>query len=93
MVRKQVETPESMFKQQQEDMRNAEKAGLTTRMPENAFQEISNAIGVSQSDLSSSDDQNNGGDEQNHAEDTELGKLSKDNDPSRVMYTISKTVQ
>ena len=74
-------------------MRNAEEAGLTTRKHENAFEEIMNAVGDSISDLASSDNEENGEDEADDKEDTELGKLSEDDKPSWVMGAISKTVQ
>jgi hypothetical protein len=52
-----------------------------------------NAIGDSLRDLASSDDQQDGEDEEDDEKDTELGKLSDDDEPGWVMGTIAKTVQ
>jgi len=71
-------------------MTHAEIAGLTPREPEKTFEEMMAAIGDSLSDLASSDDGVDGEDED---EETELGKLSKNDEPGWVMGTISKTVQ
>jgi len=49
------------------------------------------AIGDSLRDLASSDDQDNGEDEDD--EDTEVGKLREDDEPGWVVGTISKIVQ
>jgi len=57
------------------------------------FEEMLNAIGDSLSDLASSDDEEDVEDEEADQDDTELGKLSEDDEPGRVMGTISKTVQ
>jgi hypothetical protein len=51
------------------------------------------AIGDSISDLASSDEEQVGEDEEDDEEDTELGKLSNDDEPGWVVGTISKTVQ
>jgi hypothetical protein len=69
---------------------HAEIAGLTSREPEQTFEEMMAAIGDSLSDLASSDDGEDGEDED---EATEQGKLSDDDEPGWVMGTISKTVQ
>ena len=74
-------------------MTNAEKAELTTTKPETTFEEMLNAIGESLSDLASSDEEEDGEDEDDEKEDPVGGKLSKDDEPSRVMGTISKMVQ
>jgi len=71
-------------------MTHAEIAGLTPREPEKTFEDMMAAIGDSLSDLACSDDGENGEDEH---EETELGKLSEDDEPGWVMGTISKTVQ
>jgi len=68
--------------QEQEDMRNAEMAGLTTRKPEKRFEEMLNAIRDSLSDLASSNNEENREDEEDDEQDTELGKLSQYNEPS-----------
>jgi len=44
----------------QEEMRNAEKAGLTTAKPETTFEEMLNAIGDSLSNLACSNDREDG---------------------------------
>ena len=90
---KPVQEAERALMQEPEDMTTAESAGTTTRMPETMFQEMLNASRGSLSDLASSDDGQNGEDEDNDEEDTEFGKLSHDDEPEWVMGTISKTVQ
>jgi len=87
------EDAEIAIKQEQEDMRNAEKAGLTTTYPDTTFDEMMNAIGYSLSDLASSDDVEDGQDEDDDAEALALGKLSGDDEPGLVMGTIPKMVQ
>ena len=44
VARKRVHDAETAIMQEQEDMRNAEKAGLTNRKPEKTSEEIFNAI-------------------------------------------------
>ena len=91
---KRVENRETAIKQEQDDMRNAEKAGLTTTKPETTFEEIVNAIGDSLSDLARSDDEEEDGEDTDNEEDDPAGgKLSEDDEPSWVKSTISKTVQ
>jgi hypothetical protein len=72
-------------------MTHAELTGLTSRKPEKTIQEMLVAIGDSLSDLASSDDREDGEDED--VEETEQGKLSEDDEPGWVMGTITKTVQ
>ena len=93
VARKRVEDAQSAIKQEQEEMRNAEKAGLTTTKPETTFEEMLNSIGDSLSDHASSDDGEDGEDEDDDEEDPELGKLSEDDEPGWVKGPISKTVQ
>ena len=93
VARKQVEATETAIKQEQEDMRNAEKAGLTLRKHDKPFEEMLNAMGDSLSDLASSDDVEDGDDEEDDEEYTELGKLSEDDKPGWVMGRISKMVK
>jgi len=91
VARKRVENSETAIKQEQDDIRNAENAGLTSRKSEKSFEDRLNAIGDCPSDLASSDeeeDTDNGEDN----EYTELGKPSRDDEPGWVMGTISKTV-
>jgi len=92
VARKRVEDAETAIKQKQEDMSNVDKAELTTRKPEKTFEEMLNAIGDSLSDLASSNNEADPEDEEED-EDTEQGKLSKDDEPGRVMGMISKTAQ
>jgi len=54
-ARKRVEDAEAAVQQEQDDMTHAEIAGLTSRKPEQTFQEILVGIGDSLSDLASSD--------------------------------------
>jgi len=77
VARKRVEDPATAIEQQQEDMRKAENAGLTTTTPETTFQEMLNAIADGLSDLARSDDGEDGDDEDDDEEDPELGNISK----------------
>jgi len=52
-----------------------------------------NAIGDSMTNLANSEDEEDGEDEDDDKENTELGKLSEDDEPGWVMGTISKMVQ
>jgi hypothetical protein len=70
-ARKWVEDAEAAVQQEQDDMTDAEIAGLTSRESEKMFEEILVAIGVSLSDLASSDDGEDG--EEEDDEQTELG--------------------
>jgi len=90
-ARKRVEDAEAAVQQEQDDMTDAEIAGLTSREPEKMFEEILVAMGDSLSDLASSDDGEDGEEEED--EDTEQGNLSEDDEPGWVMGTITKTVQ
>jgi hypothetical protein len=89
-ARKRVEDAEAAVQQEQDDMTHAEIAGLTPREPEKTFEEMMAAIGDSLSYLASS---YNGDDGEDEDEETQLGKLSEDDEPGWVMGTISKTVQ
>jgi len=92
VARKRVQDPETAIMQELKDMTTAESAGGTTRLPETTFEEMLNAIGDSLSDLATSDNEQDGADEEDEEEDTELGKLS-DDEPGWAMGTISKKVQ
>ena len=92
MARKQVQDAETVIMQEQEHMRNVEKARSPTTKPETTFEEMLNAIGESLSNLASSEDEEDGEDEDDDEEDTEIGKLSEDDEPGWVMGTISNTV-
>jgi len=72
-------------------MTHAEIAGLTSREPEETFEEMPVAIRDSLSDLASADDGEDGDEEDD--EETEQGNLSEDDEPGWVMGTITKTVQ
>ena len=72
-------------------MTHAEIAGLTSRDRERTSEEMLVAVGVSLSDLASSDDEDDGEDEDD--EETEQCKLSEDDEPGWVIGTITKTVQ
>jgi hypothetical protein len=87
--RKRVEDAETAVKQEQEDIGSAESGGLTAREPGQTFDEMLDAIGDRLSYVASSDNEEDGEDD----EDTEQGKLSEDHEPGWVMGTIPKTVQ
>jgi hypothetical protein len=89
-ARKRVQDEETTVQQEQDDMAHAEIAGLTSREPEKTFEQMMAAMGDSLSDLASSDDGDDGEDED---VETEQGKLSEDDKPGWVMGTIFKTVQ
>jgi len=91
VARKWVEDAETAIKQEQEETRNADNTGLTTREHNKMSEEMMNAIGDSLSDLASSDDEEYG--ECEDDQDTELGKLSEDDKPGWGVGTISKMVQ
>jgi hypothetical protein len=88
---KRVEDAEARVQQEQDDMTQADIAGLTFRVPEKTFEEMLVAIGGSLSDLASSDDGEDG--EEEDDEETEQGNLSEDDEHSWVMGTITKMVQ
>jgi hypothetical protein len=92
VARKRVQDAKTAMMQEQEHMENVEKGRSATTKSEITFEEMLNAIRDSLSDLASSDDEEDGEDEDDDEEDTEHGKLSEDDEPSRVMGTISKTV-
>jgi len=93
VARKQVQDAETAIMQEQEHIRNVEKAWSTTTEHETTFEEMLNAIGDSLSDLASSEDEEDGEDDDDDEEDTELGKLGEDNEHGWVMGTISKMEQ
>jgi hypothetical protein len=74
-------------------MTTATNGGATTGKYKTTIEEMSNAIRVSLSDLASSDDEQDGEDKDYDEENTELGKISDDEEPGWVMGTITKTVQ
>jgi hypothetical protein len=89
VARKRVEDAETPITLEQEDMRSVKSGRLTSKEPRQMFEWMLGAIGDSLSDLASSDDEENGEDDQ----DTAQGKLREDDDPGRVMGTISKMIQ
>jgi hypothetical protein len=90
VANKRVQDAETAIMQ---DMTTTENECATTGKPETTYEEMLNVIGGSLRDLSSSDDEQDGEDEEADEEDTELGKLSDDDEPGWVMGTITKTVQ
>jgi len=93
VARQSVEDAETAIKQEQEDMWNAQKAGLTTRKPKNTFDEMLSAMRDSLSDVACSDDEEYGDDEEEDGADEALGKLREVDEPGWEMGTISKTVE
>jgi hypothetical protein len=89
-ARKRVKHPEAAVQHEQDDMPDAEIAGLTSREPEKTFEEMLVAIGDSLSDLASSDDGDDG--EEEDDEQTEQRNLSEDDKRCWVMGIITKTV-
>jgi hypothetical protein len=92
VARKQVQDAETAMMQELKDMTTGKSAGATTTKPGTTFEEMLNAIGDSLSDLATSNDEQDGEDEKDNEEDTELSKLS-DDESGWVMGTISKKVQ
>jgi hypothetical protein len=92
LARKRVQDAVAAIMQKHEYLRNVENTRLTTTKPETAFDEMLDAIRDSLSDLSSSDNEENGADE-DIEENTALGKLTEDDEPGWAMGTICKTVQ
>ena len=93
MAKKRVHDAETAIMQELKDMTTAESARATTRNSKTTYEGMLNAIGDTLSDVASSNDEQNEKDEEDDVEDTELGKLSDDDEPGWVMGTISKTVQ
>jgi len=79
--------------QEQEHMVNVVKGSSTTTKPDITFEEMLNAIGDSLNDLASSEDEEDGEDEDCDEEDPGHGKLSDDDEPGWVMGRISKPGQ
>jgi hypothetical protein len=71
----------------------AENGGAITSKPETFFEGEVKTIGVTLSDRVSSDDKHEGEDKADDEEDIYLRKPSDDDEPGRVMSTISKTLQ
>jgi len=90
-ARNRVEDAESAVQQEQDDMTQAEIAGLMSRVPEMTFEEMLVSIGGCLSDLATSDDGEDGDEEAD--EETEQGNMSEDDEPGWVMRTITKMDQ
>jgi len=91
LARMQVQDAETAIRQEQEDIKNAEKAGSTNKKPEKTYQEMLNAIRDGLNNLASSDNEEEGEDEDDD-EGIELGNLFEDNEPGWAMGILSKTV-
>ena len=63
MASKPVQEADTATMQQQEDMRNVEKAQWTTTKPQTTFEEMLNALSDSLGNLASSDHEEYGDDE------------------------------
>jgi hypothetical protein len=90
-AKKRIEDTEAGVEQEQDDMTHAEIGILTSRAPEKTLEKMLVAIGDSLSDLVSSDQWEDGEDEDGG--EPEQGKLSDDEQPGWVMDAITKTVQ
>jgi len=93
VARKRVRDAETVMMQQQEDMRNAQKVGSTTRKPVIQFEEMLYAIKDSPSIHASADDEEDREDDADNENDPELGTMSNDDKPGWVMGASSKTAQ
>jgi len=93
VARNRVPDAETASMQEQEHMRNVEKVWWTTTKPETTFEVMVNAIGDTLSDCASSEDDEDGEVVDDDEEDTELRKLSEDDEPGWMKGTISKSVQ
>lgn len=72
VARTVVQNTQVAITQQRKDRTTAENTGQTSRKSETTFEEMFNAIGASLSNLASSDDEQDGEDEQDHNVDTQL---------------------
>ena len=92
VAKTRVEDAETAIQQEQDDMRNVEKVGLTTTKPETTFEEMLNTIGDSLCNLASSDDGAHGEDHDDDEEKPVAGKVSEDDESGWAMGTIPETV-
>lgn len=90
---KQVEDIETVIMHKQEDLRNAGNAGSTTRKPQKTFEEMFNGIADCLSNVTCSENEEDGEDEAHDEDDTEVVQLSEDHQPGWMMGKISKPVQ
>jgi len=93
VARQGVEDTETVIKQEHEDMRYAEKVGLTIRKHKKSFQETLNAIGRNLNNRAGFDDMENREVQDAYEDVTQLCKLSKDDKPGWAMATVSWTIQ
>jgi len=93
VARKRIPDSETAIMQELKDMTTTENTGATTRKPKTIFEKMLYGIGDSLSALAYSDDEQDGEVEEVDGEDTELSKVSNDDERHLVMGTISKTVQ
>lgn len=84
VARKWVEDSEIAIRHEQEDKRQAENAELTIRKPKNPFQKILNTLGDSVSNYEGSDNEQDGENKEEPKVDTQLGKMSKDDESGFV---------
>ena len=87
MARKRVQSAHTAIMHKQEHMRNVEKAGLTSRKPEKAYEKMLYASGHSQSNYASSNHEEDGEDEVDDEEDTELGNVREVDEPGWIVGT------
>jgi len=78
---KRVIDAETAIMQVLDDMNTAKTAGATSSQPKKTFEEMLNTIWNSLSALASSNDEQDGEEKEDDEEDTELGKLSDDDEP------------
>jgi len=90
VARDWIADAETMIQHEQDEMRNTQNTGWTTREADNACEEMMMVFGDILSDLASSDDKKAEDDENDNY--TELGKLSRDDEPGCVVGTISKKI-
>jgi len=91
--RTRVEDAATAIQQVQDDMSNAEKAGLMTTKDETTVEEMLHVIGDGLSDVASSDDEDDGEEKDDDQDDPAGGKVTEDDEPGWEMGTTSKTVQ
>jgi hypothetical protein len=89
-ARKQLQGVEAADQQERPDVKHAEIMGLTNGGTEKTFKEIIVDIGDSLSDLASPNDGEDG--EYQDDEETEQGKLSRDDKPRWVIGAITRMV-
>jgi len=90
MASKQVQVVQTAIMQ---DMATAENWRATTGKHKSTVEQMLDAIGDNLTDLASSDDEQDGEDNQYAEQDTELGKISDDDEPCWVMGSLTKPIQ